>query len=164
STNYRVRAVYGAETHVGTKPETTWKTLINQTLRWNNGGLFSPEPVTRLNYTILMLTITVCALVLFLVPLYPPLWPMPLAQFIVMLENTLGALCIARGGAPAKGAAAQAARSGRIVQARSSLPPVFWIRELLFMPFYMTLMTLMGFLGVKTTWKDSRMGSTVRRG
>ncbi|MDR0669194.1 MAG: glycosyltransferase [Treponema sp.] len=148
STGYHIRAVYGAQTHVHTKPETGWKALINQTLRWNNGGLFSPEIVTRINYTILMLTITVCTLALFLMPLYPPLWPMPLAQFIVMLENTLGAVFIARGG---RGA-------GKGPESRSSLPPLFWIRELLVMPFYMTLMTVLGFLGVKTTWKETTMG------
>ncbi|MDR2376097.1 MAG: glycosyltransferase [Treponema sp.] len=148
STDYRIRAVYGARTHVYTKPETSWKALINQTLRWNNGGLFSPEIVTRINYTILMLTITVCTLALFLMPLYPKLWPMPLAQFIVMLENTLGAVCIARGGR----------WKGRGTETRSSLPPLFWLRELLVMPFYMTLMTVLGFLGVKTTWKETTMG------
>jgi cellulose synthase/poly-beta-1,6-N-acetylglucosamine synthase-like glycosyltransferase len=143
STDYRVRAVYGAETHVHTGPESAWKSLLNQTLRWNNGGLFSPEIVTRINYTILMITIALCTLPLFFLPLYPKLWPMPLAQLIVMLENTLGALCIGRG--------------GREARARS-LPPQLWIRELLFMPFYMTLMTALGFLGVKTTWKETTMG------
>jgi cellulose synthase/poly-beta-1,6-N-acetylglucosamine synthase-like glycosyltransferase len=143
STDYRIRAVYGAEAHVHTKPESAWRALINQTLRWNNGGLFSPEIITRINYTILMITITLCTLSLFFLPLYPKLWPMPLGQFIVMLENTLGALCIARG--------------GRRTKARSSLPPQRWIRELLFMPFYMTLMTVLGFWGVKTTWKETTM-------
>jgi cellulose synthase/poly-beta-1,6-N-acetylglucosamine synthase-like glycosyltransferase len=147
STSYRIRAVCGRETHVFTKPETTWKALINQTLRWNNGGLFSPEILTRINYTVLMLTISVCALALLLLPLFPMLWPMPLAQFLVMLENTLGALFIARGGTWGRRRAAGAG-------AGTSLPPVFWIRELFFMPFYMTLMTLLGFCGVKTTWKE----------
>jgi cellulose synthase/poly-beta-1,6-N-acetylglucosamine synthase-like glycosyltransferase len=161
STGYRVRAVCGAETHVATKPETAWKTLVNQTLRWNNGGLFSPEIVTRINYTVLMLTITACVLALFLLPLFPKLWPMPLAQLIVMLENTLGAVFIARGGlrnAPGAQGAGPKRTEAESVKARSSLPPVFWIRELLFMPFYMTLMTVLGFLGIKTTWKDSAMG------
>jgi cellulose synthase/poly-beta-1,6-N-acetylglucosamine synthase-like glycosyltransferase len=144
STGYQVRAVCGVETHVFTKCETTWRTLINQTLRWNNGGLFSPELLTRINYTVLMLTITACTLAIFLLPLFPKLWPMPLAQFIVMLENTLGAVFIAR--------------AGKSAGTRFSLPPSFWLRELLFMPFYMTLMTILGFLGVKTTWKETVMG------
>jgi cellulose synthase/poly-beta-1,6-N-acetylglucosamine synthase-like glycosyltransferase len=149
STIYRIRAVCGRETHVFTKSEGSWRSLINQTLRWNNGGLFSPELFTRINYTILMLTIVVCALALLILPLFPKLWPLPLAQFIVMLENTVGALFIARGG------------GGEKTRAGSSLPPVCWIRELLFMPFYMSLMTLMGFCGVKTTWKDSPIGHRV---
>ncbi|MDR2176632.1 MAG: glycosyltransferase [Treponema sp.] len=149
STGYHVRAVYGAETHVATKPETGWKALVNQTLRWNNGGLFSPEIVTRINYTVLMLTITASVLALFLLPLFPKLWPMPLAQLIVMAENTAGALFIAGGGTKARGKGKDSKRF--------SLPPVFWVREFLFMPLYMTLMTALGFLGVKTTWKDSKM-------
>jgi cellulose synthase/poly-beta-1,6-N-acetylglucosamine synthase-like glycosyltransferase len=159
STAYRVRAVYGTGTHVFTKSEPSWKALVNQTLRWNNGGLFSPEIVTRINYTILMLTIAVSVLALFLLPLFPKLWPMPLAQLIVMLENTAGALFIAGGGTWGGGGATREASGGAVKAThRPSLPPVFWLRELLFMPFYMTLMTALGFLGVKTTWKETTMG------
>jgi hypothetical protein len=145
---------------VYTKPETAWGALINQTLRWNNGGLFSPEIVTRINYTVLMLTISVSVLAFFLLPFFPKLWPMPLAQLIVMLENTLGALFIAGGGACGKaegGNRAGRGKGGSRGPAGSSLPELCWIRELLFMPFYMTLMTILGFLGVKTTWKESTM-------
>jgi cellulose synthase/poly-beta-1,6-N-acetylglucosamine synthase-like glycosyltransferase len=149
STSYRVRAAFGRETHVFTGSEPSWKALVNQTLRWNNGGLFSPEILTRINYSVLMLTITTAVLALFLLPLFPELWPMPLAQLIVMLENTAGALFIARGGL------------GPRQNPEGSLPRSPWIRELLFMPFYMTLMTVLGFLGVKTTWKDSTLGSRV---
>lgn len=158
STAYQVRAALGRETHVFTGSEDSWKALVNQTLRWNNGGLFSPELLTRINYTVLMLTITASVLAFFLLPFFPNLWPMPLAQLIVMLENTGGALFIAgggMGGGKAVKGAEDAAGAGKNRKARSSLPPVFWIRELLFMPFYMTLMTVLGFLGVKTTWKES---------
>ncbi|MDR0399935.1 MAG: glycosyltransferase [Treponema sp.] len=149
STSYQVRSACGRESHVFTGFEPSWKALINQTLRWNNGGLFSPEILTRINYTVLMITIAAAVFAFLLLPLFPNLWPMPLAQLIVMLENTAGALFIARGGI------------GKTGKAGSSLPPVFWIRELLFMPFYMTLMTILGFLGVKTTWKNSTLGSRV---
>jgi cellulose synthase/poly-beta-1,6-N-acetylglucosamine synthase-like glycosyltransferase len=147
--SYQVRSACGRETHVFTTAESSWKTLINQTLRWNNGGLFSPELLTRINYTVLMLTISTAALAFLLLPFFPKLWPMPLAQLIVMLENTAGALFIARGGIE------------KNTGPGSSLPPFFWIRELLFMPFYMTLMTLMGFCGVKTTWKNAPIGPRV---
>jgi cellulose synthase/poly-beta-1,6-N-acetylglucosamine synthase-like glycosyltransferase len=152
STAYQIRSALGRETHVFTGVENSWKALINQTLRWNNGGLFSPELLTRINYTVLMLTIAASVLAFFLLPLFPKLWPMPLAQLIVMAENTVGALFIAGGGALG-GTAVKGA--GGDIKTRSSLPPVFWIREFFFMPFYMTLMTVLGFLGVKTTWKES---------
>ncbi|MDR1025327.1 MAG: glycosyltransferase [Treponema sp.] len=168
ATSYQVRSACSRETHVFTKPETTWKSLINQTLRWNNGGLFSPELFTRINYTVLMLTISAAVLSFLLLPFFPKLWPMPLAQFIVMLENTVGALFIARGGAlggikkTLKAGFSKADLPGDgSPETASSLPSVFWIRELLAMPFYMTLMTLLGFCGVKTTWKDSTIGSRV---
>jgi cellulose synthase/poly-beta-1,6-N-acetylglucosamine synthase-like glycosyltransferase len=165
STAYQVRSALGRETHVFTGQENSWKALINQTLRWNNGGLFSPEIVTRVNYTILMLTISASVLAFFLLPLFPKLWPMPLAQLIVMLENTLGVLFIAGGGACGKEDGGIRAERGKRGKRRgpaggpSSLPGLFWIRELLFMPFYMTLMTVLGFLGIRTTWKESTMGS-----
>jgi cellulose synthase/poly-beta-1,6-N-acetylglucosamine synthase-like glycosyltransferase len=148
STAYQIRSALGRGTHVFTGSEDSWKALINQTLRWNNGGLFSPEILTRINYTVLMLTISASALAIFLLPFFPNLWPMPLAQLIVMLENTAGALFIAGGGACGK-------EAGKSARRPSSLPGVFWIRELLFMPFYMTLMTILGFSGAKTTWKES---------
>jgi cellulose synthase/poly-beta-1,6-N-acetylglucosamine synthase-like glycosyltransferase len=173
STAYQVRSALGRETHVFTGSENSWAALINQTLRWNNGGLFSPEILTRINYTVLMLTISASVLALLLLPFFPKLWPMPLAQLIVMLENTLGALFIAGGGTCGGGACGggicgkrqggNTAGPGRKKAPPgagkrpppSSLPGIFWIRELLFMPFYMTLMTILGFLGVKTTWKES---------
>jgi cellulose synthase/poly-beta-1,6-N-acetylglucosamine synthase-like glycosyltransferase len=149
STAYQVRSALGRETHVFTGLENSWGALINQTLRWNNGGLFSPEFLTRINYTVLMLTIAASVLAFFLLPLFPKLWPMPLAQLIVMAENTAGALFIAGGGTKARGKGKDSKRF--------SLPPFFWVREFLFMPLYMTLMTALGFLGVKTTWKNSRI-------
>jgi cellulose synthase/poly-beta-1,6-N-acetylglucosamine synthase-like glycosyltransferase len=191
STSYHVRSACGRETHVFTGSEDSWKALINQTLRWNNGGLFSPEPLTRINYTILMLTIAAAVLALLLLPFFPKLWPMPLAQLIVMLENTAGALFIARGGLgpDAKGvkdvkAVKDIKEGGRRSKDKApkpgdpeggprqgggqnpdnpgipagSLPRTHWIRELLFMPFYMTLMTVLGFCGVKTTWKEDGKG------
>ena len=149
TTAYRVHSAVGRDTHVLTRPEPSWRTFINQTLRWNNGGLFSPETITRLNYTVLMLTIASGILVIPLLPLFPRLWPMPLGVFIVMLENTAGALLIARGRFP----------ENAHLESPGSLPPsgLGWVPELVFMPFYMTLMTVMGYLGIKTDWKGSGM-------
>jgi cellulose synthase/poly-beta-1,6-N-acetylglucosamine synthase-like glycosyltransferase len=147
STAYAVRSAIGWGAHVFTGPERSWRNFISQTLRWNNGGLFSPEPVTRVNYTVLMLVISTGVLAIPLLPLLPELWPMPAGVFIVMLENTIGALCIAR-----------RAKISRREKA-SSLPPsrLLWLPELIFMPFYMTAMTIMGYLGIKTDWKGSEV-------
>jgi cellulose synthase/poly-beta-1,6-N-acetylglucosamine synthase-like glycosyltransferase len=145
STAYAVRSAIGWGTHVFTGAEGSWRSFINQTLRWNNGGLFSPEPVTRINYTVLMLVISTGIFALPLLPLLPKLWPMPAGVFIVMIENTIGSLCIAR----------RRKLSGQ--KKASSLPPsrLLWLPELIFMPFYMTAMTVMGYLGIKTDWKGS---------
>jgi cellulose synthase/poly-beta-1,6-N-acetylglucosamine synthase-like glycosyltransferase len=137
STAFRVRAAVGRETHVKTAAEKSWKSLINQTLRWNNGGLFSPEIVTRLNYNMLMIIISTGILAIPLLPFVPGLWPMPLGVLIVMIENTIGALCISGPSLP-----------------RSRLRH---IPELLFTPVYFTLMTIMGYLGIRTDWKGSKM-------
>ncbi|MDR0450762.1 MAG: glycosyltransferase [Treponema sp.] len=147
STAYTVRSAIGWETHVFTGAEKSWRSFVNQTLRWNNGGLFSPEPVTRINYTVLMLIISTGIFALPLLPLLPKLWPLPAWVFIVMLENTAGSLCVAR--------RRRLSREG----AASSLPPspLLWLPELIFMPFYMTAMTVMGYLGIKTDWKGSEV-------
>jgi cellulose synthase/poly-beta-1,6-N-acetylglucosamine synthase-like glycosyltransferase len=145
TTHYAIRSAIGWETHVFTGAEKSWRSLANQTLRWNNGGLFSPETVTRINYTVLMLVISMGSLALPLLPFLPKLWPMPAGLFVVMIENTIGSLCIAR----------RRDRQG------SSLPPspLLWLPELVFMPFYMTAMTIMGYLGIKTDWKGSNVPS-----
>jgi cellulose synthase/poly-beta-1,6-N-acetylglucosamine synthase-like glycosyltransferase len=143
TTAYAIRSAIGWETHVFTGAEGSWRRFANQTLRWNNGGLFSPETVTRINYTVLMLVISTGILAIPLLPLLPKLWPLPAGVFAVMIENTIGSLCIAR------------RRDGQ----GSSLPrsSLLWLPELIFMPFYMTAMTIMGYLGIKTDWKGTRV-------
>jgi cellulose synthase/poly-beta-1,6-N-acetylglucosamine synthase-like glycosyltransferase len=56
--DYRVHSALGIDTAVLTLSETSWKSLVNQTLRWNNGGLFSPDFGTRLNFNVLMIMIS----------------------------------------------------------------------------------------------------------
>jgi cellulose synthase/poly-beta-1,6-N-acetylglucosamine synthase-like glycosyltransferase len=134
---FHVRAIALPDAAVETDAERTWRSFINQTLRWNNGGLFSPERMTRLNYNLLMLVISTGILAIPLLPLFPGLWPMPAGVLIVMIENTIGAFGLFR----------------------KKLPPggflnLGYILTLLFMPVYMTLMTIMGYCGIKTTWKN----------
>jgi hypothetical protein len=115
-------------------PEYSWRALINQTLRWNKGGLFSPDPVTRFNYNLLMIIISTGILAIPLLPFFPGLWPLPLGVFIVMIENTIAIFGLFRHSLP----------RGKAV----------YFLALLFTPVYFTLMTIMAYCGIKTKWKD----------
>ena len=133
---YSIRAAVGPDVHVITQGEATWKELINQTLRWNNGGLFCPDPITRFNYNFLMITISMGTLALVLLPFFPSIWPLPLGPLTVMIFNTIANLGL----------------FGVSLPRRSF--SFGYALTLLFTPVYFSLMTILGFLGVKTTWKD----------
>lgn len=137
---HRVRAAALPDAAVETCAEGTWRSFVAQTLRWNNGGLFSPEPVTRLSYNVLMLTITVGALALPALPFLPALWPLPAATLVVMLINTAVSFALFRKRMPPGG-----------------FLNLGYLGALLFAPPYFTLMTLMGYLGARTNWKGKRM-------
>ena len=139
SSKYKIRAALGADVHVITQSEKTWKAMINQTLRWNNGGIFSPDPATRLNYSFLMITITLGVLALPLLPFIPSIWPLPLGPLTVMIFNTIA----------------------NIGLLGASLPKRYfnfgYLLAMLFTPAYFALMTIMGFLGIKPEWKGKRV-------
>ncbi|MCL2210214.1 MAG: glycosyltransferase [Treponema sp.] len=136
-----VRAITSTKAAVETESEKKWGSFINQTLRWNNGGLFSPEIVTCINYNILMLLISASILAIPFLPFIPKLWPVTAAVYVVMIENTIGAFGLFRSKLP---------KGGIFFMAGYFLTYVF-------MPVYMTLMTLMGYLRIKTTWKNNEM-------
>jgi cellulose synthase/poly-beta-1,6-N-acetylglucosamine synthase-like glycosyltransferase len=131
---YRVRSACGADVRVMTRGEASWGALINQTLRWNNGGLFSPDPATRLNFGFLMIAISMGMLALPLLPFAPSLWPLPSATLLSMTANTLAALRIFGAALPKAGPA--------------------WILHTVFTPMYFTFLTILGLLGKKPSWKD----------
>jgi cellulose synthase/poly-beta-1,6-N-acetylglucosamine synthase-like glycosyltransferase len=131
---YQIRSACGADVFVMTRGETSWRNLINQTLRWNNGGLFSPELSTRLNFGFLMITISMGMLALPLVPFIHSLWPLPGAVFLAMTMNTLATVNIFGTAIPKAGPA--------------------WILHTVFTPLYFTFLTILGFLGIKPSWKD----------
>ena len=137
---YRVRAIALPDAAVETVAEATWSGFIGQTLRWNNGGLFSPERMTRLNYNVLMLLITTGILAIPLLPFFPVLWPLPAGVFIVMIENTIASFGLFHTKLP----------SGRLLN-------FGYILTLFFTPVYFSLMTLMGYCGIKVTWKGKRL-------
>ncbi|MDR1107647.1 MAG: glycosyltransferase [Spirochaetaceae bacterium] len=134
---YAVHSACGSGVAVMTQGESTWKALINQTLRWNNGGLFSPDKTTRLNFGFLMITISLGILAIPLCPFIPSLWPLPGAVLFSMTLNTAATLSLFRASLPPKGAA--------------------YIVQLVFTPLYFTFLTVLSFSGVKPDWKGSRL-------
>jgi cellulose synthase/poly-beta-1,6-N-acetylglucosamine synthase-like glycosyltransferase len=131
----RIRAATGSDVFVMTKPEASWGSFVNQTLRWNNGGLFSPDRMTRVNFNFLMLMISIGTLALPLLPFLPGLWTLPLGVLTAMIMNTTVALGLFGAGLPRAGA-------GYMVQ-------------LLFTPVYFTFLTIRGYCRIKTTWKGN---------
>ena len=135
---YQIRAAALPDAAVETHAENSWRAFINQTLRWNNGGLFSPENVTRFNYNLLMLIIGAGIIAIPLVPFFPALWPLPTAVLIGMIGNNAAAFALFRACLPSGG----------------PLVKLGYFLALLFMPVYLTLMTLMGYAGIQVTWKN----------
>jgi cellulose synthase/poly-beta-1,6-N-acetylglucosamine synthase-like glycosyltransferase len=140
---YSVRAVAMPDAAVETAAEKSWRAFVNQTLRWNNGGLFSPDKVTAFNYNLLMLIIGAGILAIPFLPFIPALWPLPTAVLIGMIMNNAAAFALFRTRLPSGGLSVK----------------LGYILTLLFMPAYLTLMTLMGYAGIKTTWKDELVDS-----
>ena len=137
--NYKIRAALGVDVHIITQGEDSWKKLINQTLRWNNGGLFSPDPVTRFNYNFLMIIITLGVLGFPLLPFIPSIWPLPLGSVTVMIINTIANLSLFGVSLPRRNFS------------------FGYALTLLFTPVYFALMTILGFLGVKPEWKGKKI-------
>lgn len=135
-TNYRIRSICGTDAAVMTAPEYDWKAFLRQTLRWNNGGLFSPDPGTRCNFNFLMITISMGMLALPVVPLAPSLWPLPAAVLLSMSANTAATLILFGAFLPRAGLA--------------------YILQTIFTPMYFSFLTILGFLGFKPAWKAQR--------
>ena len=132
-TGYGVHAVYDPATHVFTRCEPTWKQLINQTLRWHHGGLFSPDAVTAISFGTLALIFLLCALCFPLALIHPPFLIVPA---VVLIEIIVGNF-------PAK------------LYAGKSLPlklPLF-LFLCFFIEYFFTLLTVLSFAGKKPDWK-----------
>jgi cellulose synthase/poly-beta-1,6-N-acetylglucosamine synthase-like glycosyltransferase len=132
---WRIRAAWGWDIAAFTRNEKTWRALVNQTLRWNNGGLFSPEPGTRFNFSFLMITISLGMLALPLLPFLPALWPLPAAVLLSMSANTIATLALSGASLP----------RGRLWH------PLLTV----FTPLFFTFLTICGYLRVKITWKEN---------
>jgi cellulose synthase/poly-beta-1,6-N-acetylglucosamine synthase-like glycosyltransferase len=143
---YRVHSAVGAETRVFTVPEKTWGAFVSQTLRWNNGGLFSPDPTARLSFSYLMISISMGIIAVPLLPFFPGLWPLPLAVALSMLMDTIAVWRLFGSSLP-KGGVLTALR---------------YVFQLVFTPAWMTLLTLLGFFGVQMNWKGSEVTRRTR--
>jgi cellulose synthase/poly-beta-1,6-N-acetylglucosamine synthase-like glycosyltransferase len=132
---YRVCSALGSDTWVTTAGENSWRAFVNQTLRWNNGGLFSPDPITRFNFSFLMITISLGMLALPSLPFMPRLWPLPAAVLLSMAGNTIVTLRLFGLSLPKRKAA--------------------YIIQCIFTPMYFTFLTILGFCGIKVNWKGS---------
>jgi cellulose synthase/poly-beta-1,6-N-acetylglucosamine synthase-like glycosyltransferase len=132
-----VHAACGRGLWVFTKNEPTWKTLVNQTLRWNNGGLFSPDISTRLNFGFLMVTISMGMLAIPILPFVPGLWPLPAAVLFAMTMNTIAVLRLFGPALPKGGAG--------------------YLAQIVFTPAYFTFLTILGFCGIKADWKGKHI-------
>jgi cellulose synthase/poly-beta-1,6-N-acetylglucosamine synthase-like glycosyltransferase len=138
---YQVHAALSADTHVFTGQEPDWGGLLNQTLRWNNGGLFSPDPTARLSFNGLMISISAGVIALPFLPFFPGLWPLPAAVALSMTMNTAAMLRLFRPSLP-----------------RGGFPAALhYVFQLAVTPLWMTLLTLLGFLRVKINWKGSEI-------
>jgi cellulose synthase/poly-beta-1,6-N-acetylglucosamine synthase-like glycosyltransferase len=135
--DYKIRAALGEDVHVMTYSENSWKALMNQTLRWNNGGLFSPDLTTRLNYNFLMITIGMGIVTIPLLPFFPSLWPLPVGVLTSMTLNNTANLGLFGVSLPKRKLA--------------------YGLTLLFTPVYFTFMTILGYLGVKPKWKGEEI-------
>jgi cellulose synthase/poly-beta-1,6-N-acetylglucosamine synthase-like glycosyltransferase len=134
---YKVHTAIGEDLWVRTQGEQSWKALVNQTLRWNNGGLFSADSSTRLNFGFLMVTISMGIIAIPLLPFIPSLWPLSAAVLFSMTMNTIATL--------------------RLFGAALPGPGILAIIQVVFTPSYFTLLTVLGFCGVKADWKGVKV-------
>jgi hypothetical protein len=82
-----------------------------------------------------MLTISMGMLAIPLLPFIPSLWPLPGAVLLSMTVNTLATLRIFGRALPKAGPA--------------------WVLHTVFTPAYFTVLTILGFLGKKPSWKEA---------
>ncbi len=136
-TSFQVRAACGEDVFVITGDEKHRTDFISQTLRWNNGGLFSPDALTRFNFNYLMISITSCVLAVPVLFFFHKVWPMAAAVYMVIGMDTLAALTIFRRGLPKAGLA--------------------YFFQFLFTPVYFAFLTVLGYLQIKPKWKGNKI-------
>ena len=132
----RIRAAVLPDAAIETDTEQNWRGFISQTLRWNNGGLFSPEPLTRCNFNLLMLLNLAGIFAVPLLPFFPGLWPLSAGVLIGTFTNAIAIFGLFREKLPSAGPL-----------------NLGYLPAMLFTPIHFALITLMGYCGVKVKWK-----------
>jgi cellulose synthase/poly-beta-1,6-N-acetylglucosamine synthase-like glycosyltransferase len=136
-----IHSASGEDVWVMTRGERTWASLVNQTLRWNNGGLFGPDIPTRLNFGLLMVTYTIGSIGMLLSPFFPGLWPLPAGIFLAMIMNVISVLGF----------------FGPAMPGGKGLRKLAYIAELVTAPLFFSMLTILGFAGVKADWKGRQV-------
>jgi cellulose synthase/poly-beta-1,6-N-acetylglucosamine synthase-like glycosyltransferase len=136
-THYTVEAAPLPGLFVLTESEPSWKALTNQTLRWNNGALWSRDIRTRFSYNYLMYTVLIGLLAVPVGLLWKPAFLFAAAGSVsvIVLMN----ICA-------------------LVLFGKALPRnrFAYIPEILVMPFYFSYLTIMGAFGIIPVWKGNK--------
>ncbi len=141
---WKVRVSTRSETTIKTAPQASWRNFINQHVRWNSGGFFSEDPVTRLGYRIFVLYLLSSILVLPFAFLMPFLLILPVSSFI-----SIGLIALLLGLLYRNDKAAYLLR----------LVP----NTLFFMLFY-SWITLLCLIRITPEWKGKKLRNKVARG
>jgi cellulose synthase/poly-beta-1,6-N-acetylglucosamine synthase-like glycosyltransferase len=141
---WKVRVSTRAETTIKTAPQASWREFINQHVRWNSGGFFSEDLITRLGYRIIVLFLVASALALPLAFLMPFLLILPVTSFI-----SIGLIALLLG----------------LLYSRSKAGYLLRLipNTLFFMLFY-SWVTLLCLIRVSPEWKGRKLRSKIRGG
>jgi poly-beta-1,6-N-acetyl-D-glucosamine synthase len=135
---WRVRACVSPRAANITSSKTSWREYVNQHTRWNAGGLFSPDIVTRLSYVFIVLIYLVGSLLVALLGFLD--WRVPVLSLNSFLS--IGLLAFASGLYPGK---------------RRGLYYARFLPYLFFFGFFYSFVTLRAVLGHPFEWKGSNL-------
>lgn len=134
---WRVRVATSPRTRIITRPQPTWRSFLNQHLRWNTGAFFHREAATRWSYRFIVLFLTASVLALPFCIRFPVLSMLPAASFIAV--GLMGLL------------------SGTLY-GDEPWPALLWLipNTLFFMGFY-ALATILSMIRATPEWKGRKL-------
>jgi cellulose synthase/poly-beta-1,6-N-acetylglucosamine synthase-like glycosyltransferase len=135
---WKVAACTSLQSAAVTVPKSRWNEFINQHTRWNAGGLFSSDPVTRASYTCVVLIYLVGSLLV--LPLGVLDWRVPLLSLNSFLS--IGLLA-------AMGGFYKGKRKGQYF--------LRFLPYLFFFGFFYSFITLKAFLRRPFEWKGAAL-------